>query len=103
MANLLLNGIRHTLPGGIVAVMASVEGGAVRVDVRDTGKGISPRDLPRTWERFFRGERARAEDQRGPGLGLALVKEMTEAMGRTVAVESALGEGSCFTIRLPMA
>ena len=103
LANLLRNGIRHTPPGGIVAVMASVEGGAVRVDVRDTGEGIPPQELPHIWERFFRGERARAEDQRGAGLGLALVKELIEAMGGAVVVESVLGEGSCFTIRLPMA
>jgi signal transduction histidine kinase len=103
LANLLRNGIRHTPPGGIVAVMASVEGGAVRVDVRDTGEGIPPQEFPHIWERFFRGKRARTEDQRGAGLGLALVKELIEAMGGAVVVESVLGEGSCFTIRLPMA
>jgi len=103
LANLVRNGTRHTPPGGIVAVMASIEGDWVRVDVRDTGEGIPPQDLPRIWERFFRGERARAEDQRGIGLGLALVKELTEAMGGSAAVESTLGQGSCFTIRLPMA
>jgi len=103
LANLVRNGTRHTPPGGIVAVMASIEGDWVRVDVRDTGEGIPPQDLPRIWERFFRGERARAENQRGIGLGLALVKELTEAMGGSAAVESTLGQGSCFTIRLPMA
>jgi signal transduction histidine kinase len=103
LANLLRNGMRHTPPGGIVAVMASIEGDSVRVDVRDTGEGIPPQDLPHIWERFFRGEQARTEDRRGAGLGLALVKELTEAMGGSAVVESTLGEGSCFTIRLPMA
>ena len=102
LANLVRNGTRHTPPGGIVAVVASIEGDWVRIDVRDTGEGIPPQDLPHIWERFFRGERARAEDLRGAGLGLALVKELTEAMGGNVAVQSTLGQGSCFTIRLPM-
>jgi len=103
VANLLRNGIRHTPPGGIVALMASVEGEALRVDVRDTGEGIPAAELPHIWERFFRGEEARAGDQQGAGLGLALVRELTEAMGGSVAVESAPGEGSCFTLRLPLA
>jgi signal transduction histidine kinase len=103
LANLLRNGIRHTPPGGIVAVMASTEGDRARIDVRDTGEGIPSQDLPHIWERFFRGEHARVEDQRGAGLGLALVKELTEAMGGSVAVESTPGQGSCFTIWLPMA
>jgi signal transduction histidine kinase len=103
LANLLRNGVRHTPPGGIVAVMAATEGDWVRVDVRDTGEGIPPQELPHIWERFFRGEQARAEDRRGAGLGLALVKELTEAMGGNVAVESTLGKGSSFTVRVPRA
>jgi signal transduction histidine kinase len=101
LANLLRNGIRHTPPGVIVAVMAAAEGQTVRIEVRDTGEGISPEELPHVWERFYRGENARAEDSRGAGLGLALVKELTEAMGGSVEVESAVGRGSCFTVRLP--
>jgi signal transduction histidine kinase len=103
LSNLLHNGVRHTPPGGIVAVIVAVEEDAVRIEVRDTGQGIPPGDLPYVWERFYRGESARAEDSRGAGLGLALVKELTEAMGGTVEVESVLREGSCFTVRLPRA
>ncbi len=103
VANLLRNSLRHTPPGGIIAVSARVEGERLRIDVRDTGEGISPQDLPHIWERFYRGEAARAEDSRGAGLGLALVKELTEAMGGQVSVESQPGEGSCFTVRLPLA
>ncbi len=101
--NLLRNGVRHTPPGGIVAVVVTTEAGAVCVEVRDTGEGIPPQDLDRIWERFYRGGNAQAGDGRGAGLGLALVKELVEAMGGTVAVESVVGEGSCFTVRLPAA
>jgi signal transduction histidine kinase len=101
LTNLLRNGLRHTDPGGIVAVVASIEPDAVRVEVRDTGEGIPPEALPHVWERFYRGEAARARDARGAGLGLALVKELTEAMGGQVAAESRPGEGSVFTVWLP--
>jgi signal transduction histidine kinase len=101
LANLLRNGIQHTPPGGIVAVMASAEEAFVRLEVRDTGSGIAAGDLPHIWERFYRGQSAGGPDQSGAGLGLALVKELTEAMGGSVAVESEVGQGSCFTIRLP--
>jgi signal transduction histidine kinase len=99
LANLVRNAIRHTPPGGIVAVSAYGKGDAVRVEVRDTGEGIPAEDLPHIWERFYRGENAR-EDSRGAGLGLALVKELTEAMGGSVEVESVVGQGSCFVVRL---
>jgi signal transduction histidine kinase len=99
--NLLRNGARHTPPGGIVAVTAHAEPDAVVIQVQDTGEGIAPEDLPRIWERFYRAESAREHDSSGAGLGLALVKELTEAMGGTVAAESVVGQGSCFTIRLP--
>lgn len=100
--NLLHNAIRHTPPGGIVALTVAPDpddAGMVRLQVNDTGEGIAAEDIPHIWERFYRGQAAQAEG--GTGLGLALVKELTEAMRGTVTVESALGHGSCFTIRLP--
>ncbi len=103
LANLLRNAIRHTEPGGIVAVALRAEPGAVALEVRDTGVGIPPAELPHIWERFYRGENGRSRTGDGAGLGLALVKELTEAMGGTVAVESSVGKGSCFTIRLMFA
>lgn len=99
LANLLRNAIRHTPPGGIVAVAARAEPDTVLIEVRDTGEGIAPADLPHIWERFYRGESTRGSG--GAGLGLALVKELTEAMGGSVAVESEIGRGSRFTVRLP--
>ena len=107
--NLLHNGVRHTPPGGIVAVEVDTElesdapTDAVVVRVKDTGEGIAPDELTHIWERFYRTERARQRPNSGTGLGLALVKELIEAMGGSVAVESELGEGSCFTLRLPHA
>jgi len=103
LANLLRNGVRHTQPGGIVAVMAAAEAGAIRLEVRDTGEGIVPEDLPHVWDRFYRGESARKQDSRGAGLGLSLVRELVEAMGGSVSAESVVGEGSTFTVRLPRA
>jgi signal transduction histidine kinase len=101
LANLLRNAIRHTPPGGIVAAVARKELNSVAIEVHDTGEGIDPEDLPQIWERFYRSESSRARDRGGAGLGLALVKEMTEAMGGTVSVESEVGQGSRFTVQLP--
>jgi signal transduction histidine kinase len=103
LANLLRNGVRHTQPGGIVAVMAEAEQEAIRLEVRDTGEGIAPEDLSHVWDRFYRGESARKQDSRGAGLGLSLVRELVKAMGGSVSAASVLGEGSTFTVRLPRA
>ena len=100
LLNLLRNAVRHTPPGGIVAILAAAEAETVRIEVRDTGEGIAPEDLPRIWERFYRGQNATSESA---GLGLALVKELVEALGGRVGVESAPGEGSCFTVWLKKA
>lgn len=105
LQNLLQNALRHTPPGGIVAVSVAAEEddgeSTVVVRVRDTGAGIPEDELPHVWERFYRTARSRAEADGGTGLGLALVKELVEGMGGSVAVESALGVGSCFSGRLP--
>lgn len=98
--NLLHNAIRHTAPGGIVAVTARAEEKMVAIQVRDTGEGISPEELSRIWERFYQGEQQEHLRESGAGLGLALVKEWIEAMGGSVAAESVVGQGSCFTLRL---
>jgi signal transduction histidine kinase len=110
LANLLRNGIRHTPPGGIVIVTAGEEPDAVALSVCDTGEGIAPQDLPYIWDRFYRGLNSHSrhgspehERDAGAGLGLALVKELTEAMAGTATVESEIGRGSCFTLRFPIA
>jgi signal transduction histidine kinase len=101
LTNLLRNAIRHTPPGGIVAIMLSNMDEWVQLEVRDTGEGIAPQDLPYIWERFYRGSEGSPTQGSGAGLGLALVKELTEAMGGSVDVESTLGDGSVFTVLLP--
>jgi signal transduction histidine kinase len=101
--NLLGNAVRHTPPGGLVAAAVAAEPDAVRVDVRDTGEGIAAADLPHIFERFYRANGDDPERGDGAGLGLALVRELVEAMGGSVAAASTPGEGSCFTVRLPRA
>jgi signal transduction histidine kinase len=101
--NLLHNAVRHTSPGGIVAFVVAEEPESVIIQVKDTGEGIAPEDLPHIWERFYQAESARNGANSGAGLGLALVKELIEAMNGSVEVESVVDEGSCFTIRLPRA
>ena len=97
--NLLRNAVRHTPPGGIIAINAASTDAHIRLDVKDTGDGIAPEHLPHIWDRFYRVD----SDQGGAGLGLALVKDLTEAMGGTVDVTSTPGLGSTFSISLPLA
>jgi signal transduction histidine kinase len=101
LRNLLQNSLRHTPPGGIVTVEVAAERETVRLAVEDTGEGIAPDDLAHIWERFYRGSGNHSAD--GIGLGLALVKELAEAMHGSVQAHSAAGEGSRFTIYLPKA
>jgi len=99
-ANLIDNALKYTPPGGRVDVEVLADGGRARIRVRDTGLGIRPDELPRIWDRLFRGDTSRSE--RGLGLGLSLVKAVVEAHGGTVEVESEPGQGSVFTISLPV-
>ncbi|GHO83566.1 sensor histidine kinase [Dictyobacter formicarum] len=99
--NLIHNGIRHTSPGGIIAVAAHANAQQVILQVKDTGEGIAPEDITKIWDRFYRASNAQYGS--GTGLGLAIVKELSEAMGGSVAVESVPGQGSCFTICFPRA
>jgi signal transduction histidine kinase len=97
--NLLHNAVRHTPPGGIVAVGAMAEGDELVIQVKDTGEGIAASDIPHIWERFYQANGTHRIG--GAGLGLALVRELVEAMNGTITVASTPGAGSCFTIRLP--
>ena len=99
-ANLLDNAIKYTPPGGRVEVSVARDDGHGVLRVRDTGIGIPAAELPRIWERLFRGDQSRTE--RGLGLGLSLVKAVVEAHGGTVTVESTPGHGSTFAVRLSL-
>jgi len=98
-ANLIDNAVKYTPAGGRVDVEVRREHGAAILRVRDTGPGILPDELPRIFDRLFRGDRSRAE--RGLGLGLSLVRAIVQAHGGTVSVESEPGKGSVFTVSLP--
>jgi signal transduction histidine kinase len=100
-ANLLDNAVKYTPEGGSVFVDVDREGDRARLTVRDTGAGIQPDELPRIWDRLFRGDTSRST--RGLGLGLSLVKAVVEAHGGTVTVNSDPGRGSTFVVSLPLA
>jgi signal transduction histidine kinase len=99
VANLLDNAVKYTPQGGRVEISAERQAADVIVSVRDTGPGITPDELPRVWQRLYRGDKSRSE--RGLGLGLSLVKAIVEAHGGRVSVRSVPGEGSTFELRLP--
>jgi two-component system phosphate regulon sensor histidine kinase PhoR len=101
--NLVQNAIQYTRVGGQVDVLVSSDGPDGVLEVRDTGIGIPSRDRERIFERFYRVDRARSRETGGTGLGLSIVRHVVENHGGTIAVESELGRGSTFTVRLPLA
>ena len=101
--NLIDNAIKFNKVGGQVRIIAESNGKELRLRVEDTGRGISPEDLPRIFERFFRGNKDRSHEIPGTGLGLAIVKHLTEAHQGTVTAQSVPGQGSTFLVTLPLA
>lgn len=100
--NLLSNAIRFTPSGGRVVISASAEDALVRIAVRDTGQGIRPEQLPRLFDQFMQADSSSTRSYRALGLGLAIVRQLVELHGGTVAAESAgIGRGAAFTIALP--
>ena len=100
VANLVDNAIKYTPTGGQVELTTSREDPWASLMVKDSGMGISAQDLPRVWERLYRADQSRSE--RGLGLGLSFVKAIVEAHGGRAEVQSELGAGSTFIVRLPM-
>ena len=102
--NLVSNALRHTPQDGTVTLRAVPEGGVTRVEVSDTGEGIASEDLPRVFERSFRGEQSRTRTDEdgapGAGLGLAIARGLVEAHGGTMNVQSEPGQGSLFRFTL---
>ncbi len=102
IANLVINALNYTPPGGAVTVRSFTRDRWACVQVQDTGIGISREDLPHIFKRFFRADQARSTNTGGMGLGLAITRKIVEAHQGTIEVESAPGAGSTFTVRLPL-
>jgi two-component system, OmpR family, phosphate regulon sensor histidine kinase PhoR len=100
--NLVENAVQYTRPGGRIEVTASAWNGQADFTVRDTGIGIPTKDQPRVFERFYRVDRGRSRETGGTGLGLSIVKHVAETLGGSVTLDSELGTGSTFTVRLPL-
>jgi len=98
-ANLIDNAVKYTSGGGRVVAETLADHDVARLRVQDTGIGIPAKELPRIWDRLFRGDTSRAE--RGLGLGLSLVRAIVQAHGGSVDVDSQPGLGSTFTVVLP--
>jgi signal transduction histidine kinase len=98
LSNLVANALRYTPEGGRIALSAwrTPEGGCIQV--KDNGKGISPEDLPNIFDRFWRDEPSR---QGSSGLGLAIARQLVQAHGGSIRVESQPGKGTTFLVSLP--
>jgi two-component system phosphate regulon sensor histidine kinase PhoR len=100
IANLVHNAIKFTRPGGRIAITTKTLEESVVVDIADTGIGIPKEDLARVFERFYKGDKARAGE--GSGMGLAIAKHVVEAHGGSIRVRSEEGKGSTFSFSLPL-
>jgi signal transduction histidine kinase len=97
--NLISNAVKFTPEGGRILLGLRREGGSLVVTVTDTGKGMSPEELSRAFEKYYQGDRSAS--LKGLGLGLAIVKRIVELHGGRVEARSAPGQGSTFAVRLP--
>lgn len=102
MVNLLTNAAKHAPEGDRIEVRAHQDGDWVTVSVRDFGKGIEAKYLPRVFEKFFQAPNGQKETSSGTGLGLAISKEFIEAQGGQIRVESQPGQGATFSFSLPL-
>ncbi len=103
LGNLISNALRYTPAGGSVILSARREGDGLAIRVTDTGEGIPAADLPFVFDRFWRGDRARTHREgAGSGLGLSIASQLVQAHRGTLSVQSELGKGTEFVIRLPL-
>jgi two-component system, OmpR family, phosphate regulon sensor histidine kinase PhoR len=101
--NLIDNAAKFNRPDGSVHITAEERDGRAVINIEDTGVGISASDLPRVFERLYRGDKSRSRKTEGSGLGLAIVKHLVQAHGGAVSATSELGRGSRFTFTVPVA
>ena len=99
--NLLFNSIKFTPSGGQVELTATAQGDYWVLKIKDTGMGISQEDLPHIFDRFWQADSSAQRKYQGTGIGLSLVKELTEVQGGTVSVESQLEKGTVMTVQIP--
>ena len=102
LGNLISNAFKFTARGGRVALSVTSEGEKVVISVADTGAGISAEQLPHIFDKFFQADNQAAAATKGTGLGLAIAKEIVEAHGGRITVESKVGEGTTFVVTLPI-
>jgi len=103
LLNLIDNAVKYNRQKGIITISTKEKNEFVQVDVSDTGVGISDKDLPRLFERFYRVDKARSRELGGTGLGLSIVKHIVSAHHGEVSVTSILGQGSTFSFTIPKA
>ncbi|ACG79685.1 sensor histidine kinase [Phenylobacterium zucineum HLK1] len=102
VGNLLSNAVKFTMQGGVRAHVDLTPAGALRIVVSDTGVGIAPEKLPTLFEKFTQADNSATRRFGGTGLGLAICRELTQMMGGSIDVESREGDGSTFTVELPL-
>jgi signal transduction histidine kinase len=103
LSNLVGNAIKYNRDGGLLAVRAGQAAGEIHLEVEDSGLGIQAESLPHIFDEFFRERRAETRAIEGNGLGLAIVKRLVEQAAGQIEVESELGVGTTFSVRLPAA
>jgi signal transduction histidine kinase len=102
LSNLVANALRHTPSGGEIVLAARALPGTVEIVVRDTGQGIPSEELPYVFDRFWRSDASRDRSTGGSGLGLAIARQVVRAHQGMIEVTSALGQGTRFTVTLPV-
>lgn len=100
LTNLVKNGILYNRSNGSVTINLAESGSSVIINIVDTGMGISPEDLPRIFDRFYRSDKSRSRATGGSGLGLAIVRSSVEQLGGSITAKSELEKGSSFTLKL---
>jgi signal transduction histidine kinase len=102
LGNLMANALRYTPSGGEIRLEAESNGNCVCLSVSDSGPGIPLEDIPYIFERSYRGDRARHQQEGETGLGLAIARSLVIAQGGTISVESSKGQGATFTLKFPV-